>query len=269
MDRAEVEGSLLNRPAGGTGGMPAPARDATAYSAAARSASTVDWVLETCEGGAGSLHGRPWPDPPRPTVRLLQVDRPALVLGSTQPDDAVDTESAERRGVEVVRRRSGGGAVMLVPGEVLWIDVFVPARHQLWEADVGLAFAWLGQMWVDALAELTITGHWHRRSMPTSPWSHLVCFAGVGAGEVTVGGRKVVGMSQRRTRAGSMFQCAALLRWDPTALLELLRMKPATRREAVEDLTRRAAGLAVSPEVLASAAVRQLRSWPKQPGVDP
>ena len=32
-------------------------------------------------------------------------------------------------GVEVVRRRSGGGAVLLVPGEVVWFDVVVPVAH--------------------------------------------------------------------------------------------------------------------------------------------
>ena len=54
-----------------------------------------------------------------------------------------------------------------------------------------------------------------------------VCFAGLGPGEVTVDGRKVVGISQRRTRAWARFQCAALGRWDPAALAELLVGVPA------------------------------------------
>ena len=44
------------------------------------------------------------------------------MLGSTQRDDVVDGEALHLAGLEVVRRRSGGGAVLLVPDEHVWID---------------------------------------------------------------------------------------------------------------------------------------------------
>ena len=59
----------------------------------------------------------------------------------------------------------------------------------------------------------------HRGGLVATPWSRQVCFAGLGPGEVTVAGRKVVGVAQRRTRHGARFQVAALLRWDPAALV--------------------------------------------------
>jgi hypothetical protein len=49
-----------------------------------------------------------------------------------------------------------------------------------------------------------------------------VCFAGLAAGEVIVDGAKVVGISQRRTRAGARFQCSVPLRWDAARHAELL-----------------------------------------------
>jgi lipoate-protein ligase A len=58
-------------------------------------------------------------------------------------------------------------------------------------------------------------------------WSDLVCFAGIGPGELFVGDRKLVGMSQRRTRAGARFQCALPRRWSPEPLRSLLRPAPA------------------------------------------
>jgi lipoate-protein ligase A len=58
--------------------------------------------------------------------------------------------------------------------------------------------------------------------MVRTAWSSLVCFSGLGPGEVHAGGRKVVGISQRRTRGWARFQCAAYLRWDPDALVALL-----------------------------------------------
>ena len=48
--------------------------------------------------------------------------------------------------------------------------------------------------------------------MACTGWCPLVCFAGVGPGEVLAGGRKLVGISQRRTRAGARFQCAVHVR---------------------------------------------------------
>jgi lipoate-protein ligase A len=140
-----------------------------------------------------------------------------LVLGSTQP-------AVEERGVPVVRRRSGGGAVLVGPGEVLWVDVLLPSGDPLWEDDVGRSFHWLGRAWVDALAALEVPAAWHDGPLICTPWCRQVCFAGIGPGEVTVDGRKVVGLAQRRTRAGALFQCAALLRWDPDEMSRLLNL---------------------------------------------
>jgi lipoate-protein ligase A len=161
------------------------------------------------------VHGQPLPDPITRTVRVVDADGPALVLGSTQPDVA-------SRGIPVVRRRSGGGAVLVRPGELLWVDVLLPAGDPLWDDDVGRSFRWLGEVWVDALATLDVESEWHDGPMIRTQWCRQVCFAGIGPGEVTVAGRKVVGLAQRRTRAGALFQCAALLRWDPTEIVDLL-----------------------------------------------
>ncbi|HEX4903649.1 MAG TPA: hypothetical protein VFV42_12605, partial [Acidimicrobiales bacterium] len=54
------------------------------------------------------------------------------------------------------------------------------------------------------------------------PLGGTVCFAGRGPGEVLLGEAKVVGISQRRTRAGARFQCAVPVRWDPAPLAAVL-----------------------------------------------
>jgi lipoate-protein ligase A len=182
---------------------------------------------------------RPWPDPPVRTVWIVETTRPALVLGSTQP--ALPHPPGA---IEVVRRRSGGGAVLVEPGNVLWVDVFVPAGDPLWEVDVGRAFLWLGEAWAAALAVHGATVH--HGALCHNPWSRQVCFAGLGPGEVTVGGAKVVGMAQRRTRAGALFQCAALRAWDPAPLVALLGLPP----RAAADLAHVARGVDVDPAAL-------------------
>jgi lipoate-protein ligase A len=179
-------------------------------------------------------------------VWLLDVERPALVLGSTQPDPAGPRPSE----LEVARRQSGGGAVLVSAETVVWVDAFVPAGDRLWVADVGRAFGWLGAAWVAALAAVGFAGaRRHEGPLVHSTWSRSVCFAGLGPGEVTVGGRKVVGISQRRRRDGALFQCAALLEWDAVGTGAALGLPPA----AVSELAGVAAGVPVDRRVLEQA----------------
>lgn len=170
------------------------------------------WSIEHTNGSAGSFHDRPPPAPLRPTVWIHRVDRPALVLGSTQRAPLLDVDSAELAGIEVCQRRSGGGLVYVDPTNSLWIDVIVPRGHKLWSDDIGLAFDWVGQTWALALAEVGAAGpiRVHSGKLMHPDWGRVICFAGLGPGEVVANGRKVVGLSQRRTRDAARFQCLAV-----------------------------------------------------------
>ena len=233
--------------------MPVPAVLAfTTASAAGR------WRVERLSGHPGGFFDRAWPDAPGPTACVVRVDRPMLVLGSTQPDDVVDPARAARAGVEVLRRRSGGGAVLLHPGEVVWIDLFVPDGDTLWEPDLERSFAWLGRAWTEALGGLGVPAESVDRLREPGPWERMACFAATGAGEVTVGGRKVVGVSQRRSREGSRFQCAALLAWRAEDTAGLLTLAAPDRRRLGEHLDRSAAGLGLPAGVVEDAFLARL-----------
>ena len=114
----------------------------------AGSPPSTAWSVEHHRGPAADHHGLDVPDPAHRAVWAFALDGPALVLGSTQRVDDVDAEAAAALGVEVVRRRSGGGAVLLEPDDVAWIDVIVPRGDPLWSDDVAVAAEWLGQAWV-------------------------------------------------------------------------------------------------------------------------
>ena len=177
-------------------------------------------------------------------VRILSSTDRAVVLGSAQPEDHVDRAKAAAAGVAVVRRPSGGGAVLVGPGLALWIDLVVPAGDPLWVADVGRAAWWLGRVFVAALADVGLPGaEMWTGPMVHRPWSERVCFAGLGAGEVTVSARKLVGIAQRRTRSGALFQCAVPLVWDARPLLEVLRWPPGQQDRAAADLAGAAGGV--------------------------
>jgi len=162
------------------------------------------WTIERVVGPADVLHARDGWESDVPVVRLLEVTTPALVLGSTQPAADVDPDAARALGVDVVRRSSGGGAVLLVPGEHVWIDVVLPRHDDAWTDDVSHAARWLGRRWAEALAPRDVTVHEGR--LEGGDLGRTVCFAGRGPGEVFVGDAKVVGVSQARRRDAARFQ---------------------------------------------------------------
>lgn len=217
------------------------------------------WELTWERGPAGELHGRPLVEPAARSVTVLEVDAPALVLGSTQPASDVDPAALGRAGVALAWRRSGGGAVLLEPGGALWVDVVIPRGDPLWSDDVAVAFHWLGFAWAAALADLGVAAAAvHDGPLVVNRWSRLVCFAGLGPGEVTVGGAKVVGMAQRRNRSGARFQCAVSRRWDPTAITSLLALDPRTRAGADAELAGAVAGVDAPPDAVVDALVANL-----------
>jgi lipoate-protein ligase A len=157
-----------------------------------------------------------------PHVWRCEVTAPAIVLGSRQTHDVLDLDACARRGLAIVRRRSGGGAVLVEPGAIVWIDVVLP--HGVAPDDIRGSMEWVGECWRDALGRLGATTTAltvHRGPMVCTPWSDLVCFAGTGPGEVLIGGRKLVGLSQRRTRDGIRVQCQTHRRPLVAAMPEL------------------------------------------------
>jgi lipoate---protein ligase len=193
----------------------------TAIATATDLADAGRFRVRRWQGSAAELHALDWPDPLVPTVWRLEVDRPTLVLGSTQRVADVDPSLLERLGVALATRRSGGGAVLVEPGNGVWIDVLVPRHDPVWVDDVGRSFDWLGRAWVEALATLGLEAQVHAGAPDRGSLAATVCFAGLGSGEVTVGGAKAVGLSQRRTRAGARLQCTCYRRWHPEPLRAL------------------------------------------------
>ncbi len=219
----------------------------------------MTWPVAVFREAASTFHARPLPDPMGRSAWVCEPSGPAVVLGSAQQDDVVDRVACARAEVEVARRRSGGGAVLVEPGSVLWVDVLLPADDPLWEPDVGRAFLWLGEVWAAALSDIGAPASVHAGPLLRTPWSDLVCFAGLGPGELTdAAGRKVLGISQRRTRAGARFQCAALGRWNPDGLVALLALSGAEREAARTAMSDVAGGAGVDLDLLLQAFLRLL-----------
>jgi lipoate---protein ligase len=194
------------------------------------------WVVEVGRGPAALLHGREVHADVGHVAWFLDASGAALVLGSTQSDADVASD-AEGRGIAVVRRRSGGGAVLVGDGDATWLDLVIPRGSPLWLDDVGRAMHWVGDLWASALGDLGVGATVHRGALQGSEWSRRICFAGVGPGEVLAeDGRKIVGVSQRRTRHAARFQTIAYHRAPWSATVASLAVDDGARHRALAAL---------------------------------
>ncbi|MFQ5556934.1 MAG: hypothetical protein ACE5GB_05430 [Acidimicrobiales bacterium] len=213
-------------------------------------------MIEDHLGSAEELHELADPVAPGRYARVMEVTAPAVVLGSAQRPGVVDRPAAMAAGLQVTRRRSGGGAVLIAPGLQVWIDLLIEAGDPLWDDDVTRAAEWVGRTWARALRTLGFDDVGvHRGGLQAAAWSSLVCFAGLGPGEVVSAGRKVVGLSQRRSRRWIRTQTGAFHRWDPGALVDVLVLTPPERSAARLALSDRVATVPVGTAEAVLAAL--------------
>jgi lipoate-protein ligase A len=191
-----------------------------------------------------------------PHVVLCVPNAQAAVVGSRQSTGMV----TDGVGMRVIRRRSGGGLVLVDPDMAVWIDLLVPPSDARFGRDVRTGMIEVGRLWCRALIALGADPDRvavHEGGMRTDAWGELLCFSGTGPGEVLFGGAKLVGISQRRSSSLLRFQCQVHCE-DPTDHLVTLindhpagqPMRPAVLADAV--------GPAVDGEAVAAALAAAL-----------
>jgi lipoate-protein ligase A len=180
---------------------------------------------------------------------VVQVDRPLLVLGSSQSLEILDAVALGETPTR--RRRGGGGLVLLQPGD-LWVDWWIPASDDRWSDDVHVGSHRAGDWWKAALAPL-LTGEIsiHGGALEGDPAYRLVCFAGAGPGELFVDGRKAVGVTQWRVREG-MFLSTALLNHGSAAIASYLRDVPEGLEAELNHHTMASLGILDAQELIGS-----------------
>lgn len=149
-----------------------------------------------------------------PVLRLYRWHPPCLSLGFSQPYGAADAAFCAAHGVDVVRRPTGGRAVL--HHLELTYSVLAPLGQGPFSQDLQAAYQAICRALVAGLARLGVPaglsaepegGH-------ISPTQTIPCFIGQAAGEVVALGRKLVGSAMRR-HGGSVLQHGSILEgWD-------------------------------------------------------
>ena len=154
------------------------------------------------------------------TLGVLQPGEPIVVLGSRQSPDELDDVALEHGSMAVRRRRGGGGAVLLRP-EDRWVELWL--RRTASSHDVRGAAYLVGGWWRDALAAHGVDAAMHRGGVLDADQGAVACFAGLGPGELTVQGHKILGISQWRVREGTLVS-SVLPVTSPSDLLPYLKV---------------------------------------------
>ncbi|WP_210480065.1 biotin/lipoate A/B protein ligase family protein [Naasia sp. SYSU D00948] len=105
----------------------------------------------------------------KPTLRFWEWDRSAVVIGSFQSlRNEVDLENAERFGIEVVRRISGGGAMFMEAGSIVTYSLYAPG-DLVRGMSFAESYAYLDEWVIVALQSLGIDAFYQPLNDITSP----------------------------------------------------------------------------------------------------
>lgn len=166
-----------------------------------------------------------------PTLRVYTWSSPTLSFGYAQNvEREVDTDACREHGVTLVRRPTGGRAVL--HDEEATYSVVMPLRLDGREASITEHYRRIGLALETALRHAGLPVNLERPSVlaaaprPASP----ACFAAISRYELSATGRKLVGSAQKRGRQSLLQHGSIPLSMDRHRLFACLRV-PEERRE--------------------------------------
>lgn len=148
-------------------------------------------------------------------LRLYRWSPPCLSLGASQPYEVANAGFCAAHGVQVVRRPTGGRAV-LHHHELTYL-VAAPLGREPLGRELQGAYAVVCRALVAALRRLGVDANL-AGAVPGEalirPTQAIPCFIGPAPGEVVAGGRKLVGSAMRRLGDSILQHGSILLGWD-------------------------------------------------------
>jgi lipoate-protein ligase A len=147
------------------------------------------------------------------TLRFYSWETPTISVGYAQPlQRAVDEQLARRRHIPLVRRPTGGRAVL--HADELTYAIVAPADRGVLAGDISASYRRIAAGLHAGLRRLGAAVEVERTGV-TPPSAHRgACFSARTRSELSVDGRKLVGSAQRRL-GGRLLQHGSLLLGPP------------------------------------------------------
>jgi lipoate-protein ligase A len=197
----------------------------------------------------------------RPTLRFYGWSPPCLSLGRSQPSSDVNWAACRTDGVDVVRRPTGGKAILHT--DELTYSVALPLSDPRVEGGVVQAYRRLSEGLLAGLQSLNapvIQAAGGSSAVGGDP--SAVCFETPSSYEIIAGGRKLVGSAQWRARGGVLQHGTLPLHGDLGRILNYLSVSGEEREAHLQRLRLRAqtleeaAGHAIPFDTAAQALAR-------------
>ena len=161
-----------------------------------------------------------------PTIRLYGWIPPAVSLGYFQKaENAINFEACKRRGVDLVRRLSGGRAVL--HNKELTYSIICPEGTLPFGNTILRTYKTISMCLISALKNLNLDVKWvtskDKQSSSVNIKNKTVsCFSSPSWYEITLEGKKICGSAQKRGGGVCLQHGAILLEHDVEMLAEVL-----------------------------------------------
>lgn len=168
-----------------------------------------------------------------PVLTLYGWNPPAISLGYHQDISAIDEQAARRAGIDIVRRPTGGRAILH------WNEVTYSVVTRIEPASAPTWYRHIGEAIVNGLRTLGIVAELERASPNLSEHyatiGGVVCFSSTARNEIKAEGKKLVGSAQRQFHRPDgttiLLQHGSILIGDEhKRIVELLNGRSASQR---------------------------------------
>ena len=168
-----------------------------------------------------------------PTLRLYSWTPACLSLGQAQPYADVDSVRLRERGWEVVRRITGGRAILHT--DELTYSVSGPAENPILAGSVLESYSRLAQALLQAVQSLSLPVEMKEGKADESGKTNPVCFEVPSTYEITVNEKKLIGSAQARKKEGVLQHGSLPLHGDLTRITQALVFKDEFSRQNAAD----------------------------------
>lgn len=165
-----------------------------------------------------------------PTLRLYAWAPPCLSLGQAQPFADVDTARLRAHGWQVVRRLTGGRAILHT--DELTYSITAPPDEPRVAGTVLESYNRLAQALLSAAHNLGLPVEMKVGKADGNSSPNPVCFEVPSTYEITVNGRKLIGSAQARRKEGVLQHGSLPLTGDLTRICQALSFPDESARAA-------------------------------------
>ena len=175
-----------------------------------------------------------------PTLRLYRWDPPCLSLGYAQPASDVDHQALAANGWQLVRRATGGRAILHT--DELTYSICGLGSNPILAGDILTSYRRLSEAILLALEMIGLqVKALPKEDGPKGPQTDPVCFEVPSNYEITADGKKLVGSAQARRKDGVLQHGSLPLYGDLTRITRALVFETeAQRTQAAQRLLERA-----------------------------